>query len=84
MRIVWKDSVAARQKKPVKYRGYYVQGYGKGWVTDMPGDNNIYKNHYSAQNAIDKALGGHGKKGKPTQKRLDYGIKIIGRKDTSA
>ena len=84
MRIVWKDSVTSRQKKPVKYRGHWVQGYGKGWVTDIPGDTNIYKNHYSAQNAIDKALGGYGNKGKPTQKRLDYGIQIIGQKDASA
>ena len=50
----------------------------------VPGDMNVYKNHYSALNAIDEALGGYGNKGKPTQKRLDYGVQIIGKKDASA
>lgn len=84
MRIVWKDSANARQRKPVKYRNYFIEGCGKGWVTNMPGDDNIYKNHYCALNAIDQALGGYGKKGKPNQKRLAYGIEIIGKKDASA
>ena len=82
MRIVWKDSVAARQRKPVKYRGYEASGYGEGWVVNLPGDNNIYKTHYCALNAIDKALGGYGQCG--TAKRKKYGIQIIGTKDAPA
>ncbi len=79
MRIVWKDSSASRGYKPVKYRGHIAEGYKGGWIINIPGDNNIYKNHYCALNAIDKALGGYGQKG--TQKRQSYGIEIIGKKD---
>lgn len=77
MRIVWKDSTA-RAHKPVKYRGHYVTGYNKGWATDIPGDDNIYRTHYCALNAIDKHLGGYGQMG--SAKRKAYGIKIIGNK----
>lgn len=77
MRVVWKDSTS-RTHKPVKYRGHMIEGYNGGWTTNIPGDNNIYKTHYCALNAIDKALGGFGQMG--SAKRKDYGIQIIGKK----
>ena len=84
MRVVWKDSTVARKKKPIKYRGHVVMGYNeKGWTIDVPGDNNIYRTHYCALNAIDEALGGYGQMG--SAKRKSYGIQIIGKKtDESA
>lgn len=81
MRVVWKDS-NARSHKPIKYRGYWVEGYNGGWTINIPGDDNIYHSHYCALNAIDKALGGYGQMG--SAKRKDYGIKIVGKKDSSA
>lgn len=78
-RVVWKDNSKAKTYKPVKYRNCLVTGYGGGWVIDIPGDNNIYKSHYCACNAIDKHLGGHGKR-VPSEKRSSYGIEIIGTK----
>ena len=77
IRVVWKDSTP-KQHKPVKYRKYMIQGYNGGWTTNIPGDDNIYKTHYCALNAIDKALGGYGQMG--CAKRKNYGIKIIGKK----
>jgi hypothetical protein len=78
MRVVWKDS-KPKSYKPVKYRGQYIKGSPQGWETDIPGDNNLYKSHYCALNAIDKALGGYGQKG--CQKRQACGIVIVGKKD---
>ena len=80
MRIVWKDS-KPRMYKPVKYRGHTATGSPQGWTIDIPGDENVYANHYSALNAIDAALGGYGQKG--SQKRQSYGIQIIGKKVVS-
>lgn len=77
MRIVWKDS-KPRAYKPVSYRGYIATGSPQGWEISVPGDKNIYKNHYSALNAIDKHLGGFGQMG--TAKRKSYGIEIVGKK----
>ena len=78
MRVVWKDS-KPKTHKPVKYRGYMIEGYSGGWSTNLPGDDNVYRTHYCALNAIDKALGGHGQMG--SAKRKAYGIQIIGKKD---
>lgn len=83
MRVIWKDSMVV-ERKPLKYRSHYVEGYKGGWIIDIPNDNNIYKTHYSALNAIDKALGGAGIRGKGTEKRQAYGIEIIGHKDETA
>lgn len=80
MRIVWKDS-APKAFKPVQYRGYVVTGSKKGWTTNVEGDDNIYKTHYCAKNAIDKYLGGAGQKG--CAKRQAYGITIVGKKNKS-
>ena len=81
MRIVWKDS-KPKTYKPVKYRKFMVYGSPKGWTTNVPGDENIYKTHYCALNAIDKALGDYGQKG--CGKRKDYGITIVGKKEGEA
>ena len=78
--IRWKDS-KPKLHKPVKYRGFVVEGYNNGWTTTIPDDDNIYKTHYCALNAIDKALGGAGQKG--SAKRKAYGIQIIGKKGQS-
>ena len=78
MRIVWKDS-NAKGYKPVKYRDHVIYGSPQGWITTVPGDNNIYKTHYDALNAIDQALGSFGQKG--SAKRKNYGITIVGKKD---
>lgn len=81
MRVVWKDSFV-RDKKPVKYRGHLVEGYGEGWIINVAGDDNIYRTHYCALNAIDKHLGGYGQMG--SAKRKAYGIQIIGKKNTES
>lgn len=79
IRVVWKDSSCTDPTKVSKYRGiHYRYTSAGGWVIDYANDRNIYRTHYSAQNAIDKHLGGHSRKGKPTEKRLSYGIQIIG------
>lgn len=83
LRVVWKDT-APKSKKPVKYRGHYVTGHPGGWITDIPGDRNIYKTHYCAQNAIDAALGGEGIRGHGTSKRQSYGIQIVGQREETA
>lgn len=81
MRVVWKDS-KPKLYKPVKYRNHIITGSPKGWTTDLPNDDNVYKNHYCALNAIDKALGGYGQKG--CQKRQSYGIQIVGKKNNES
>lgn len=80
MRVVWKDS-NAKNKKPFRYRGHNVTGCNGGWTVDIPGDKNIYRTHYCAQNAIDAALGGFGQMG--AAKRKSYGIQIVGLKDNT-
>ena len=77
MKIIWKDS-KPKLRKPVKYRGYMIEGHELGWTTTIPGDDNIYQTHYCALNAIDKKLGGHGQMG--AAKRLSRGIRVVGRK----
>ena len=82
MRIVWKDSKQPKKHNPIKYRSQFVCGSPHGWTTDLPGDNNLYKSHYCALNAIDAALGGAGIRGQAAEKRRAYGIQIIGQKET--
>lgn len=78
MRIVWKDSASV--KTAVKYRGYALEGYGGGWITDVPGDDNIYKSNKSARNAVDKYLGLYDENNEePVRHKL--GIQIIGKKN---
>ena len=48
-------------------------------MTDIPGDDNLYKNHYSAQNAVDDFYGDLGQHG--VEKRKRYGIQIIGKRN---
>ena len=78
-RIVWKDS-KPKLYKPVKYRDHMIYGSPEGWTTTLPGDQNLYANHYAALNAIDAALGNHGRRGKASRKREAYGIQIIGKR----
>ena len=77
MRIVWKDSASV--KTAVKYREFDIEGYGGGWIIDVPGDNNIYKSNKSARNAVDKYLGLYDENNEqPVRHKL--GIQIIGKK----
>ena len=81
MRVVWKDS--SPKTKPwikLKYRNYTISQYGDGWITNIPGDQNIYFPRESAFNAIDKTLGGS-RRNKKEPERVKLGINIIGRKD---
>lgn len=80
MRVVWRDSLVKKEYKPLKYRGHMIQGSPRGWTIDIPGDDNLYANHYSAQNAIDAALGGTGRDGPASSKRQGYGIQVVGKK----
>ena len=82
MRIVWKDSTVPKEYKPIRYRGFMAWGTTSGWEITVPGDNNFYKDHYSAQNAIDKYFGDFGQRG--SEKRKKYGIQIVGKKDGTA
>lgn len=79
MRVVWRDSdPRTKEGQVLKYRGCSVTGYGDGWVTDLPGDDNIYFPRECALNAIDEALGGKTRKANPQRHKL--GVKIIGKK----
>lgn len=79
MRIVWKDTVKTKEYEPIKYRKIYIFGSPEGWEVNINGDDNLYKTHYCAQNAIDKYFGDFGTRG--TEKRRNYGIQIIGKKN---
>lgn len=75
MRVIWRDSLQPKEYKPIRYRGFMIWGTPKGWEITVPGDNNIYQTHYSAQNAIDAHFGDFGKRG--TEKRRSYGIQAV-------
>lgn len=79
MRIIWKDSSKPKEYEPIKYRGIYIFGTPNGWEVNIKGDNNLYKNHYCAKNAIDAYFGEEGMHG--DAKRKGYGIQIIGKKN---
>lgn len=84
MRIVWKDS--SPLTKPwvtLNYRGHTISQYENGWITDIPGDDNIYYPRECALNAIDKKLGGKRRNFKDPE-RLQLGIKVVGRKDDAS
>lgn len=78
MRVIWRDSLQPKEYKPLRYRKFYILGTPKGWAITVPGDNNLYKTHYCAQNAIDAHYGDLGAHG--TEKRKRYGIQIVGTK----
>ena len=78
MRIVWKDSMNT-EYRPIKHRGYLTKGSYSGWYTDIPGDDNLYKNIRSALNAIDEYLGVNDET--IYAKRREYGIQIVGKKN---
>lgn len=75
MRIVWKDS---RTYKTYKYRGHTIEKIPEGWITDIPGDDNIYYSAEHAHNATDEILGGKTRKANPARHKL--GIKVVGNK----
>ena len=75
MRVIWKDSKTYRS---YVYRGYALEKYKGGWITNLPGDNGIHYTSEHAKNYIDLKLGGHGNK--INAKRRERGIKIIGTK----
>ena len=58
--------------------------YGHAAFDGTGAESEFYKNYqnyggnHGAENAIDLALGGYGVKGKPTKKRLKFGIEIVG------
>ena len=79
MRVVWRDSQVPKEYKPIRYRGFMVWGTPKGWEITVPGDDNIYKAHYCALNAIDQHFGDYGQHG--TAKRIGYGIQIVGTRE---
>lgn len=79
MRIIWKDTCKQKEYEPIKYRDIYIFGSPNGWEVNIKGDNNLYKNHYCAKNAIDAYFGEEGMHG--TDKRKRYGIQIIGTKN---
>ena len=79
MRIIWKDSCKPKEYEPIKYRDIYIFGSPNGWEVNIKGDNNLYKNHYCAKNAIDAYFGEEGMHG--DAKRKGYGIQIIGKKN---
>ena len=76
---MWKDSNQPKEYKPIRYRKHVLCGTHHGWTTDIPGDDNLYKNHYSAQNAVDDFYGELGMHG--AEKRKRYGIQIVGKKN---
>lgn len=77
IRVTWKDS---RTYKKYVYRSHTIERYsGIGWVTDVPGDNNIYYSAECAHNAVDKMLGDKTRKASPGRQAI--GIKIVGKKD---
>lgn len=77
MRVIWRDSNAPKEYKPIRYRGFMVWGSPRGWEITVPGDTNVYSSHYCALNAIDQHFGDYGQRG--SEKRKGYGIQIIGK-----
>lgn len=73
MRVVWKDTT--KNVKPRVYRKHTLYGVDNGWCITIHNDKNIYATINDACNAIDKALGGYGKRGNGN--RGDR-VKIVG------
>ena len=80
MKIIWRDSCVAKEYEPIKYRNIYIFGSPDGWEINVKGNDNLYKNHYCAKNAVDEYYGDFGEHG--DEKRRRYGIQIIGRKES--
>lgn len=80
MKIIWRDSCVAKEYEPIKYRNIYIFGSPDGWEINVKGNDNLYKNHYCAKNAVDEYYGDFGEHG--DEKRKRYGIQIIGRKES--
>ena len=78
IKVVWKDTQIYGSSEYL-YRRHAIKGLWRGWITDLEGDDNVYRTRLSAMNAIDKALGGTGRMGTP-ENRIKEGIQIIGKK----
>ena len=78
-RVVWRESSVPKEYKPIRHRKFLCWGTPDGWEVSIPGDYNLYANHYCAQNAIDQYYGDFGQHG--TEKRIRNGIKIVGQKE---
>lgn len=63
--ITWNDSTRYRYKTVMRCGRKITPHEKGGWVTDIPGDTNRYKNRYAAMYAIDVYCGK-----KPTDERL--------------
>ena len=79
IKVVWKDSLQP-STRAYPYRKHTTSRFKDGWITNIPGDNNIYKYQKSAFNAIDAYLGGSCKRA-DAEERMKEGIIIIGKKD---
>ena len=77
-RVVWRESSVPKEYKPIRHRKFLCWGTPDGWEVSIPGDYNLYANHYCAQNAIDQYYGDFGQHG--TEKRIKNGIRIVGKK----
>ena len=78
IKVVWKDTQIYGRSEYL-YRRHEIKGLGHGWITNLEGDDNIYKTRLSAMNAIDQALGGTGRLGMPENRKKE-GIRIVGKK----
>ncbi len=77
IKVVWKDSQQPSTREYI-YRKQTTQRFYDGWITNVPGDDNVYKYQSSALNAIDAFLGGEPQK-TGGKKRIEQGIQIIGK-----
>lgn len=77
IKVVWRDT-KVHEGKAYTHRKQTIKGYREGWITDLEGDDNIYKTCDSAKNAIDNVLGDKGKR-RDAGKRAAEGIRIIGK-----
>lgn len=79
IKVVWKDSQQPSTRTYL-YRKHTTTRYKNGWITNIPGDDNIYKYQKSAFNAIDAYLGGSCKRA-GAEERAKEGIIVVGKKD---
>lgn len=80
MRIVWKDTAA--KKEDFTYRKYTIEGYHRGWIVNIPGDNNVYRTVRCVKNAIDEYIDLSGNNTfNHVAKRREFGYDIIGKKN---
>ena len=84
IRVTWKDSSEySKSYKTTKYRKHMVTRYSegaiRGWVTDVEGDEYVYKTIDMAYNAIDEMLGTPPRVN--NERRKAKGIEIVCKKN---